>query len=318
VAVLTFALSLAVLGIATNDRILSDEIRSAYDPTVGTGDVTPSGPVFHFGSDVDLIGYQISPDRLGPGGSVSVDLTWRAVRPASRDWRVALVALGEDNQPLAKVQSWPQGGRAPTEAWQTGQVYRDYYVLTPAPVGTTQVATIWLSLFDADPPYVDGLPVLDARGEALGKGLPLGEVKLVASGGAPTPAHAIDVRFGPSIDLVGDDAAASAGQLALTLDWRARAPVATSYTVFVHVVDAQGRIVAQQDGPPRAGKYPTTAWDPGEIVPDTRTIPLPSLSPGRYAVLVGLYDPGTGVRLPTSGSGSLAPDDAVRVFEFQR
>lgn len=92
----------------------------------------------------------------------------------------------------------------------------------------------------------------------------------------------------------------------LTLYWQTSAPLDTDYTVFVHSLNAQGELVAQADGPPVGNHYATTAWEPGEIVQDSRP-----LSPGdRY--LVGLYDPVSGERLPAFASdGMPLVDDAV-------
>jgi hypothetical protein len=80
----------------------------------------------------------------------------------------------------------------------------------------------------------------------------------------------------------------------------------SDYTVFIHSLDAGGKLAGQADGPPLAGHYPTSAWRPGEIVQDSRLVP-----PGqRY--LVGLYDPVSGERLPAFAvDGTRLEDDAV-------
>ena len=63
------------------------------------------------------------------------------------------------------------------------------------------------------------------------------------------------------------------------------------YKVFVHVVDASGAVLAQQDGEPVGGFTPTTRWLPGEIVVDAHEVRLPAgLAPGSYTVLAGMYD----------------------------
>ena len=48
-------------------------------------------------------------------------------------------------------------------------------------------------------------------------------------------------------------------------------------------------------------------------IPDTHAIPLPpDLPPGRYEVRAGLYDPGTGIRLPLQFvDGAPAEGDSV-------
>ncbi|MBK8904656.1 MAG: hypothetical protein IPM53_25985 [Anaerolineaceae bacterium] len=90
-------------------------------------------------------------------------------------------------------------------------------------------------------------------------------------------------------------------QLPLTLLWRAEAEVPTSYRVFIHLVNADGQILAQADGEPANWTRPTTGWVPGEYIPDTHTLTLPPDLPPNASLRLGLYDPATGQRLPTAG-----------------
>ncbi len=85
------------------------------------------------------------------------------------------------------------------------------------------------------------------------------------------------------------------GESALTLYWRALKPVGEDYTVFVHLVDEGGNIVAQADGPPVEGHWPTTAWQVGQVVPDEHRL---RVGAGGVRFLVGLYRPHTMERLP--------------------
>ncbi len=86
--------------------------------------------------------------------------------------------------------------------------------------------------------------------------------------------------------------------LTLELLWRAQAPDDISYKVFVHLLDAEGRIVAQHDGIPAQGQLPTDIWFPQEYIRDVHILSIPSnLPPGRYDLRVGMYDPHTGARL---------------------
>ncbi len=89
------------------------------------------------------------------------------------------------------------------------------------------------------------------------------------------------------------------------LRWRALAAVGRDYTAFVQLLDRDGTLVAQHDGVPLAGYAPTSTWQPGRTVNDRHSVPLRSdLPPGEYQLVVGLYDPATGQRLPlTDGSG---------------
>jgi len=125
---------------------------------------------------------------------------------------------------------------------------------------------------------------------------------------ADQPQRPLDVHFGDGIDLVGYSLSAeelSPGEtLSLSLFWRARGPVGRDYTVFTHLLDAQERVVAQKDNPPRDGAAPTSRWRVGEILRDNYGLLVPeSAAPGRYLLEVGLYLPASGERLALRGSG---------------
>lgn len=94
--------------------------------------------------------------------------------------------------------------------------------------------------------------------------------------------------------------------ICIELAWSTRAQLEHDYTVFVHLIDAQGQLVAQNDLAPAVG---TTGWAVGEVVQTRHGLVLPAgTSAGQLTVAVGLYDPATGERLNTT-TGS----DAVRI-----
>jgi hypothetical protein len=87
--------------------------------------------------------------------------------------------------------------------------------------------------------------------------------------------------------------------LQLTLFWEPLAPLSTDYTRFVHLRNESGATVAQGDGQPLEGAYPTSRWQPGELVIDSITLTLPDdLPPGQYSLFTGLYELDTLARLP--------------------
>jgi 4-amino-4-deoxy-L-arabinose transferase-like glycosyltransferase len=87
--------------------------------------------------------------------------------------------------------------------------------------------------------------------------------------------------------------------LHLSLYWQTDEPLAVSYKVFAHLLDPTGWIRGQQDNPPVEGTYPTTEWQPGEVIVDRYEIPVASdAPPGRYRLAVGMYDSQTLERLP--------------------
>jgi hypothetical protein len=86
----------------------------------------------------------------------------------------------------------------------------------------------------------------------------------------------------------------------------------------VHLVDASGSIVAQADSIPTlaGGVAPTESRRKGEVIADTHLLTVPDA--GSYRLLVGLYDPVTGERLPVWDTAGQAVDDAaIFVTEVQ-
>jgi hypothetical protein len=132
----------------------------------------------------------------------------------------------------------------------------------------------------------------------------------------PQPATAMDERLGDNIQFLGFDGDVQQVRpgvpFALVLYWRALARMDTPYTVFVHLVDENGRIWAQADGEPAGGDIPTTAWLPGEVIADAYQLePPPSLPAGEYTLIAGVYDKPTGARLAVRSVASGHSEDAL-------
>jgi 4-amino-4-deoxy-L-arabinose transferase-like glycosyltransferase len=101
--------------------------------------------------------------------------------------------------------------------------------------------------------------------------------------------------------------------LTVMLLWQCEAPPAADYHVFVHLVDKEGHIWGQHDGPPGMGEHPTSQWTAGQRVFDTHTIQVdPQAPPGNYHLFVGMYAWPSLERLPAFHSdGSHWADDRV-------
>ncbi|HXF62878.1 MAG TPA: glycosyltransferase family 39 protein [Caldilineaceae bacterium] len=100
----------------------------------------------------------------------------------------------------------------------------------------------------------------------------------------------------------------AAGQQALAaLRWQSAAPLAQRYKVSVQMLDAANQVIAQHDAEPAGGSQPTDAWTPGEPVVDNHGLYIPpGTPPGRYRLIVALYDEATGARLPTPDGDTVA------------
>jgi hypothetical protein len=116
----------------------------------------------------------------------------------------------------------------------------------------------------------------------------------------PPMSFVTSAAFADQIALRGYDVDRVGGTIELTLHWQALAQPPHAYTVFAHVVDANGRQVGQQDNMPLRDQLPTSCWVPGEYVSDPYVIPLVAGAREPLAINVGLYRGDTGARLPRS------------------
>jgi arabinofuranosyltransferase len=124
-----------------------------------------------------------------------------------------------------------------------------------------------------------------------------GQVEVLPIERAPdyTPLD-LQPEWGDFAQLVGfalprGDETWSGGMVELVLHWQAIGAASQDYSLFAHLVDANGVVRAQADGYPRNGNSPVSAWRAGATIVDIRKILLPpDLPAGDYTLLIGWYD----------------------------
>ncbi|MDW8067520.1 MAG: 6-pyruvoyl-tetrahydropterin synthase-related protein [Anaerolineae bacterium] len=267
----------------------------------------PETPVLHpFGPEIRLYGatvVQTASDRL------SVSLVWGARYPVATNYGISLRLRDRAGQDRVVMDTQPGYGFLPTSLWRPGERVTDRYELPlPADLPQGEAYTLLVVLYR--------FPSLQAVGErSLGPfplplTAPYQETAAPRRFALPPLSHPMDVTFGEEIRLAGYDLAREGERLHLTLYWQALTAPRGDYTRFIHLFDpTTGVPVAQNDSPPRGGKYPTSWWVAGEVVTETVALSLKGVPPGRYRLAVGLYD-ATVTRLPATGSdGHRIPDD---------
>lgn len=100
--------------------------------------------------------------------------------------------------------------------------------------------------------------------------------------------------------------------LVLLLYWRAAAPPRKDYTIFAHLIDAQGKIVSSLDTQPRRGLLPTSSWRINYLIPDGLALTIdPGIAPGTYTVELGLYELASMQRLALIDKDGLPIGDKI-------
>jgi hypothetical protein len=138
---------------------------------------------------------------------------------------------------------------------------------------------------------------------------------LEATDHVPDP-DSVRATFGDQILLLGHRVEDSGHEVVLDLWWYSQQIPQNDITVFLHVYDAGGQLVAQADGYPLLGLYPPTSWQLGDLVHDIRYLSLPDGSRLEgHRIVIGWYDKATADRLPAIDQAGLpAPDNAIQLF----
>jgi hypothetical protein len=254
----------------------------------------------NFGGQVRMFGYDIEPTTVAPGGKIRITYYWQALRDVKSDYFVTSNLLDPFGEAFGQTILEPVSGKYPTSLWQRGAIIPDSFevqVPKDAHPGKYRFEVGLLNRIAFD----QLLPLLGAQDRLF--------LNPITVAGAPVNPNAIShplaVRFGDpaAMTLIGYDLARAtvrAGEpLQIKLYWRAERSMAKDYSLFLHLVDGQGQLVAQQDSAPANGNAPTLWWQPGDQLPDEHELVLPAgLPAGAYVLELGVYDSANGMRLP--------------------
>jgi hypothetical protein len=258
-----------------------------------------------FGDAALLLGYQIEREVVMPGEQLSAKLCWQALMTSKADYLVSAQLTGGDNRVAARLKASNSGPRLPGRNWQRGDVFCDTISLQ------VKDQTVAPAVYDLDVGLTDEvtgqslIPVSPAGIELSPASIAQIKLRPLRPGIRPIPNPA-QFDLDGQIQLAGyelDPKPVKPGEpVTLTLFWQAVRRPRADYTVFVHVLGADGQLVAQADSQPQSGSYPTSFWDEGEVVEDSHPIMIPAeIPPGQYAIEIGLYRLDTGERLPVNG-----------------
>ncbi len=273
---------------------------------------------FVYDHRIRLIGVEIEPARVAPGGRLAVKACWEALTPIAEDYTVYVQLLGQNYTRAGERHTYPGLGRYPTSLWTPGTAFCDVYRIAVEPwVPAPERYQVLIGLYVDD--SRDQLTAFD------GAGLPhvppvVGAVTIASeSPSSITPEYPVQYLLDDHIMLQGYDwsgVIACGAPLTVTLYWQARNTIPQNYTVFVHVITADGVMLVQNDGPPRNGWYPTSFWQAGDVILDARRLDIPEQLPNQTVhINVGMYRPDDLTRLSVyDGAGRPLSDDVIPLF----
>jgi hypothetical protein len=249
-----------------------------------------------FGDSILFLGYDLDLNDVADG-EIGVNLYWQCLRAMKESHLVYLKLVNNVYHIWGQVDGIPLGGQLPTNWWQEGMVARDPWEIEILPGTPPGIYHIEVILYGAE--SQQGLESTE------GGPLLLGPLEILRREPPPVSSleieHPVEAKLGDKVRLLGYNAESSfrpGDNIHLNLFWQCLEKMQQDYTVFIHLVDEKGSIVAQKDNPPVDGFYPTMKWEPGEIVRDQYDVVIaPNTPRGRYQLRVGMYQPNTGQRL---------------------
>jgi len=226
----------------------------------------------------------VVPDSIGPAEPLVVALYWRAQGPLS-PLEPALRLVAQDGAVLAEAAGVPAYGQYPTDRWLPGELVIEYRELRTG--AEVEASTARLEL------------------EVDGDTIALGDVAIISRDrdfAPPNPTHRSDVQFDAWARLTGANleptVPVAGGPLAVTLFWEALGTPQRDYTVFVQLLSPDDRVIAQHDGYPDTGRWPTSTWVSGQTIADRHELTFSDPGyRGPVRLIAGLYDSATMQRL---------------------
>lgn len=312
-----FAVGLAGLAVAVPPLVLAPSFPAPQPvrPSLARWPVERAASA-EFGRLIRLGGYD-APTSAAPGQTLALRFYWEMLARAPIDYTVFVHLLDPSGERVAQADQPIGSFEYGTSRLLPGEAARtDHALALPAtlPPGRYTLAVgVYPSQGATDRLSVDG----DGRGVAA-NAVRVAPIDVVG----PPAVEPRSVEYGRTLRLTGFRAPArvrAGGTLDVDLDWEALAAIDLDYKVFVHLVDAQGELRGQSDGALGIADYPVSRWRPGEMVRTRRSLALDrALPPGRYDLLVGLYDPAQPARrLPIGPADVATSNDAARVASIE-
>ena len=248
---------------------------------------------------LELVAVGPLPGTAVPGERLEFTLYWQKTGAVPHPPTEVITILGHDLALVGSRHTYHGNGLFPATLWPEGKIIVDTISVYLEPTMTTPTeARLFVSILDAGPP------------------VEIGRVKIIPVQWPETNTPVL-AQWGDGILLTGTQVLTTTQTLEVQLQWQITQPPGLALTTFVHLGDPTAPPIAQADGPPRNGFYPTSLWATGEVFTDTYTLALPENGPhGRYPLHIGFYDPATGSRLPLYVDGQRQPSDAYWLGQF--
>jgi hypothetical protein len=123
------------------------------------------------GDQIELLGYDLGADQVGPGGTFELILYWHGLTELEKDYTVFTHLLGESynlasgNFVWGQKDGMPLNGTYPTSRWLENEVVVDSYAIAVEPDAPPGLYRIEVGMYLLE--TGQRLPVFDERGQRM-------------------------------------------------------------------------------------------------------------------------------------------------------
>ncbi|MCS6774446.1 MAG: hypothetical protein NZ693_10110, partial [Thermoflexales bacterium] len=257
------------------------------------------------GKEIELASVEV-PQAIQQGNALPVVLTWKTNRASTPHWLTRLVLLDSQSRERLVAERDMRSTTWPVAQWPAGELVRDQYALP-----TSELA-----------PGAYQLVLRREREGRLLNEFALAEVRIVEPPLEPVETrfdHPVAAEVGP-LTLLGYSVErhnAESSQVTILTFWRVNQPPRVDGRLFVHLLDARGNPVAQDDGAPFNGARTMLSLRASEGIRQAHRLRLPSpLEPGKYRLFAGAYNSVDMERWPVTQGGKPGQHNLVFLGEI--
>lgn len=226
----------------------------------------PTTPVsIPYSADLKLIGVAVNP-RVDAGQQVNLRLDWQVGTPPTAPLTIQLDFLSHDGQSVASHKD-----EVATDFWQPGNVSTRHTLSFPLTIA---------------PGALDVYVTVSYRAARLGQQKVARLIVPIGSRPVKLPVIA-ELAGGSKLLPPTFDNRSEA--LIVTLRWQSAGSLNADYKFFLHLEGAADALPAQVDDEPQHGAYPTSLWQPGDVIEDPVTLSVANVPPGDYTLTFGMY-----------------------------
>jgi 4-amino-4-deoxy-L-arabinose transferase-like glycosyltransferase len=243
-----------------------------------------------------LVGYEFTPALVDSSQENKLYLAWQILGDYWITEKMFLQVVDSGGAPVGQQEIEPPSRKM--YRWRADSMILELHPLNF--VGKLSPGLYFVRLGFFDPDTGRRLPIFQPENrQPLGDEWVVGPLVVMKTGSNPLkPAQPIKATLGDGLELIGYTTNSMGAATEVTLYWQSAASVQADYTVFLQLLNPANQLVAQVDTQPLAGLYPTSRWQPGDIIPQRLVLPVPAKELAGNRLVTGMYDIATGLRLP--------------------